>query len=70
MEENYASRMLLNGYQPVLRWVLDHKKTFLAIPLAIVISSVFAAKKLGREFMPPWTKVLSSLCQLCYPAWH
>ena len=53
MEENYASRMLLNGYQPVLRWVLDHKKTFLAIPLAIVVSSVFAAKKLGREFMPP-----------------
>ncbi|HHT9138270.1 MAG TPA: efflux RND transporter permease subunit [Candidatus Wunengus sp. YC60] len=53
MEENYASRMLLNGYQPVLRWVLDHKKTFLAIPLAIVVSSVFPAMRLGREFMPP-----------------
>src|SRR3990167_4516817 len=53
MEENFSSRMLLRGYQPVLRWALDHKKTFLAIPLVIVVSSVFAAKKLGREFMPP-----------------
>ncbi|GJQ22769.1 cation transporter [Candidatus Brocadia sapporoensis] len=53
MEENFSSRMLLNGYQPVLRWVLDHKKTFLAIPLAIVVSSVFVAKRIGREFMPP-----------------
>jgi len=53
MEDNYSSRMLLRGYQPVLKWALDHKKTFLAIPLAIVVSSVFAAKKLGREFMPP-----------------
>ncbi|HHT9111019.1 MAG TPA: efflux RND transporter permease subunit [Candidatus Brocadiaceae bacterium] len=53
MEDNYASRMLLNGYQPVLRWVLDHKKTFLAIPLVIVISSIFVAKRIGREFMPP-----------------
>ena len=52
MEENFSSRMLLRGYQPVLRWALDHKKTFLAIPLVIVVSSVFAAKKLGREFMP------------------
>ncbi|MFO0794534.1 MAG: efflux RND transporter permease subunit [Candidatus Brocadiaceae bacterium] len=53
MEDNYASRMLLSGYQPVLRWVLDHKKTFLAIPLVIVISSIFVAKRIGREFMPP-----------------
>jgi len=53
MEENFSSRMLLRGYQPVLKWALDHKRIFLAIPLAIVVSSVFAAKKLGREFMPP-----------------
>ncbi|OHC01533.1 MAG: cation transporter, partial [Planctomycetes bacterium RIFCSPLOWO2_12_FULL_40_19] len=53
MEENFTSRLLLRAYQPTLKWVLDHKRVFLAIPLAIVISSVFAAKKLGREFMPP-----------------
>ena len=53
MEENYASRMLLRGYQPVLKWSLAHKKIFLAIPLAIVVSSVFAATRIGREFMPP-----------------
>jgi copper/silver efflux system protein len=53
MEENFSSRLLLKAYQPTLKWVLDHKRVFLAIPLAIVISSVFAAKKLGREFMPP-----------------
>ena len=53
MEDNFSSRMLLRGYQPVLKWALDHKKTFLAIPLAIVVSSAFAAKKMGREFMPP-----------------
>lgn len=53
MEENFTSRALLRSYTPVLRWVLNHKRTFLAIPLAIVISSAFIAKKLGREFMPP-----------------
>ncbi|HHT9105510.1 MAG TPA: efflux RND transporter permease subunit [Candidatus Wujingus californicus] len=53
MEDNFSSRLLLKAYQPTLKWVLDHKRVFLAIPLAIVISSVFAAKKLGREFMPP-----------------
>lgn len=53
MEDNFTSRTLLRGYQPVLKWVLDHKKTFLAIPLVIVISSIFVAKRIGREFMPP-----------------
>ena len=53
MEENFSSRMLLRGYQPVLRWALDHKKTFLAIPLVIVVSSVFAAKKAGEGIYAP-----------------
>lgn len=53
MEENFTSRTLLRGYEPILRWVLNHKRTFLAIPLVIVISSAFLAKRLGREFMPP-----------------
>lgn len=30
MEDNFISRMLLRGYQPVLKWVIDHKKTFSA----------------------------------------
>ncbi|MCF6157369.1 MAG: efflux RND transporter permease subunit [wastewater metagenome] len=53
MEENFTSRALLRGYQPALRWVLNYKRTFLLIPLIIVILSMFLAKRIGREFMPP-----------------
>ena len=53
MEDNYSSRMLLRGYQPVLKWALDHKKTFLAIPLAIVVSSAFAAASTIRASRSP-----------------
>ncbi|MCF6149004.1 MAG: efflux RND transporter permease subunit [Candidatus Kuenenia sp.] len=53
MEENYSSRILLRGYEPILRWVLEHKMMFLAIPIIVIVLSAFAAKRLGREFMPP-----------------
>lgn len=53
MENNYSSRMLLSGYTPMLRWVLEHKRLFLTIPVVVIILSVFVAKRIGREFMPP-----------------
>lgn len=53
MERNYTSRLLLSGYTPILRWVLEHKRLFLTIPIVVIILSVFVAKRIGREFMPP-----------------
>ncbi|MCO5170671.1 MAG: efflux RND transporter permease subunit [Planctomycetes bacterium] len=37
LEENAVSRGILRVYVPTLRWVLAHKKTFLALPAALVL---------------------------------
>jgi copper/silver efflux system protein len=37
LEENVVSRGILRVYVPALRWVLAHKKTFLTVPLALLL---------------------------------
>lgn len=39
-EENVASRVLLGAYQPVLWWVLRHKRMFLSIPITVVAAGL------------------------------
>ncbi len=53
MEANPVSRGIGRVYTPVLRWVLDHKKTFLLAPLAILLTGLNIWRGIGREFMPP-----------------
>ena len=59
MEKNIISRGITRGYTASLRWVLGHKKTFMAIPVAILIAGLTTwlgfgiLPGLGREFMPP-----------------
>ena len=36
LEENPVSRGVSHIYEPTLRWILDHKKTFLLAPLAVI----------------------------------
>jgi Cu(I)/Ag(I) efflux system membrane protein CusA/SilA len=44
--------LVLKFYRPMLSWCLDHKKTFLALPVTLVILGALAWGSLGREFMP------------------
>jgi Cu(I)/Ag(I) efflux system membrane protein CusA/SilA len=39
-------------YKRILRWCLDNKLLFLAVPTAIVIAGFFIMKNTGKEFMP------------------
>ena len=40
LEENVVSRGILRVYVPALRWVLAHKKTFLALPATMVLAGL------------------------------
>jgi Cu(I)/Ag(I) efflux system membrane protein CusA/SilA len=46
-------RWLSAAYVPVVRFVVDHRWKVVGAALAIVVFSVPAALRLGREFMPP-----------------
>jgi copper/silver efflux system protein len=53
LEANPVSRGIARVYEPALRWVLSHKKTFLIAPLAILAAGLWIWRGIGREFMPP-----------------
>ena len=50
--KNPINRVLIAGYQPLLRGVLRFPKTTLLIALAIMVIGLWPAQKLGTEFMP------------------
>ncbi|MEK7298659.1 MAG: CusA/CzcA family heavy metal efflux RND transporter [Candidatus Margulisiibacteriota bacterium] len=52
-EQHPVSKRLFKVYEPVCRWVLDHRKTTLGFALILVLSTVPVFLKLGSEFMPP-----------------
>jgi Cu(I)/Ag(I) efflux system membrane protein CusA/SilA len=54
VEEAPFSKFLVKYYEKILRWILAHRKTFLSIPLIILIISIVIMTKIGREFMPPF----------------
>ncbi len=47
-----ATERLADGYQTILRWSLKHKKTTVAIALAIFAASIMIVPVLGTEFVP------------------
>jgi len=52
-EKHPISLRLFQVYEPACRWVLRHRKTTLAIAVALIASAVPAYFMLGSEFMPP-----------------
>jgi Cu(I)/Ag(I) efflux system membrane protein CusA/SilA len=52
-EKHPISRVLFRLYEPACRWVLEHRKTTLAIALGLIVSTVPIYFMLGSEFMPP-----------------
>ncbi len=56
LEENIVSRGIASVYSPTLRWVLDHKKTFMLIPLLILFIGMSIWLGIGRTLYPlEWT---------------
>ena len=43
---------LADGYQSILRWALEHKKSTVLLALAIFVASLFMTRLLGTEFVP------------------
>lgn len=52
LEANVVSRGISRVYTPSLRWVLDHKKTFMAIPVVILLSGLTVWQGLGFVLAP------------------
>lgn len=52
-EKHPVSRVLFRYYEPVCRFVLRHKGATFAGAAALMLSSVWAYRQLGSEFMPP-----------------
>ncbi|MBD66220.1 MAG: CusA/CzcA family heavy metal efflux RND transporter [Halobacteriovoraceae bacterium] len=52
IEKNKVSTTIIKWYTPTLDWILEHRKTFLALPLIFLILGLFAYTRLGKEFMP------------------
>lgn len=53
LEENVVSRGINKFYVPMLHWVLNNKRVFLAAPLVLLTVGMVLFKNMGREFMPP-----------------
>jgi Cu(I)/Ag(I) efflux system membrane protein CusA/SilA len=52
IEENIVSKFILRVYEPVIRWVLEHKKTFLVLPILIVLAGLTIWLGFFRVFSP------------------
>ncbi len=52
-KDNPLSRVIIASYRPVIRAVLNHRIATLVIAGLVLVVTVFPARKLGSEFMPP-----------------
>jgi Cu(I)/Ag(I) efflux system membrane protein CusA/SilA len=52
-EQNPVTRFLNSLYSPIIRWVMKHKKTTLALNLTALLVTLPLLFFVGREFMPP-----------------
>jgi Cu(I)/Ag(I) efflux system membrane protein CusA/SilA len=52
-EKNPLNRWLIRAYTPVVRFVVDHREAVIAVAVLLMVVTVPAWRRLGREFMPP-----------------
>ena len=52
LEENAVSRGVFKVYQPTLRWILAHKKTFLIAPVTILFTGITIWLGIGTTLKP------------------
>ncbi|WP_016703635.1 efflux RND transporter permease subunit [Pseudomonas chlororaphis] len=51
-EENFVMRGARRGYEPVLRWVMNHRSLAFALAFLSVLVSGLVASRMGSEFIP------------------
>ena len=51
-EKNPVNRFLIWAYRPIIAWVMQWKKTTIALALAVLGITLYPAARLGSEFMP------------------
>lgn len=52
LEQNPVSRVIARAYVPTLRWILDHKKTFLVVPVLILFVGLSVWLGIHRTLAP------------------
>jgi Cu(I)/Ag(I) efflux system membrane protein CusA/SilA len=52
IRKNNASKKMINIYESLLNWVLEHRKKFIVAPIIACFLGLIAFKMLGKEFMP------------------
>jgi len=52
LDANPVSRAVVALYEPALWWVLNHKKTFMLVPLAVVFAGLTVWLGIGRTLYP------------------
>ena len=52
LEENKVSRVIARVYTPTLRWVLDHKRTFMILPVTVLFVGLSVWLGIGRILKP------------------
>ncbi|MCE1189334.1 MAG: CusA/CzcA family heavy metal efflux RND transporter [Ignavibacteria bacterium] len=52
-KENIITRFFNNLYEPVIKWVLKHRKITIAVNIAALLITIPMLLKTGSEFMPP-----------------
>jgi len=51
-EKNPVNRFLIWVYRPIIVWVMQWRKTTIALALIMMVVSIIPASRLGTEFMP------------------
>ncbi len=52
-DRNPLNRFMIAVYQPIVRWVLRHRRVTLLSALLVLVAAVPLYRSLGSEFMPP-----------------
>jgi len=52
-EKNPTTKFFIKIYEPIIHWVLNHRKITIAINVAALLIAVPMIMKTGSEFMPP-----------------
>jgi len=47
-----ALMLVVHFYEPIMRWALEHKRTFLLLPAVTLILGLLIWRNTGKEFMP------------------
>jgi copper/silver efflux system protein len=72
MEQNFVSRFIYWWYRPTLRWVLDHKGTFLTLPVGVMLFGLLIWLGFARIAWPVQALVqrVSGLDVSTNPGWQ